>query len=85
MMILEIIARFVVLFIIGAGFYCALAYFLAFSILLFDGKFLKFVEWNVHNKWCFPTYYMSILSIGIIVHIIGYDESENITKLKEEG
>jgi len=77
--ILNTIGGLIILFIIGAGIYCGIAYCLAFAIMLFNGKFLKFVEWNVNNKWCFPTYYICVLSIGIIVAVIGKPDNENLT------
>jgi len=79
--ILNTIGWLIVLFLIGAGFYCGLAYCLAFGILLFDGKFLRFAEWSVDNKWCYPTYYLSVLAVGIITAVIGTpNDNENLTE-----
>ena len=77
--ILNTIGMLIILTLLGLGFYCAIAYCLAFGILLFNGKFLKFAEWSVNNKWCFPTYYICVLSIGIIVAVIGKPDNENLS------
>jgi hypothetical protein len=78
--ILNTIGMLIILALLGLGFYCGVAYCFAFGILLFDGKFLKFAEWSVNNKWCFPTYYLSVLAIGIIASVLQVDDKGNLSK-----